>query len=807
MASSRSLGSLTLDLIAKIGGFQEGMDKAARLLDDRLRKMQKAAHEFGDNVKDILADAAAAFGIGFSIDRFIESLRHAIDVTDQMGKSAQKVGLSTEAFSGLAYAASLAEVDVATLEQSLGQLTKTAATSLDKTSEQAKIFKALGISVTDATGKLRSSKDVLKDFADRFNDLGGGQEALAAASVLFGRSYQQIIPLLKLGSDGIAAAEVEASKLNQTIGDDSSKSADEFLTNLTRLRKAVDGIFNAVAVRLLPTLESWSDDMIDLAKDGNKLNDTAETIADTLQALAAIAHAVAGGFKFIIAAVKSVTVVVAGSAETIGAYQDLLSHPYDPAAYKRAFAQYKQANQATTDSLKEIWSHATDGMAESIDAAKKNIARIKGEIVDFPKRSAGRSAGSFIDSILGTDQERERKTKLMHDQLAEVFKQQDRDSKAAQQRAEQLADAYAKLTEAVQKVSEAANPQDQAYNKYADTIRNIDQLAADAIKKGADVAQVQAQVAQAVSAAQKKLADDLAKPMRAAQAFSDALDEELSARKEEISARVQSIGLGTQEAENLQELARVYQETAKALADFQKQHELHPEAMTENQYQAELKALKQHNADMIQATKDGQAEIAAAQADGWNGVSKAIADFQADAANNAKNFEQLTHDTLDTAVNDFTDFVTGAKSAGDAVKDFVNTFETELTRLIARKLLAQLLSNVSGGATSGNGSGDWMSMIASFFGGQRATGGPAMPGKMYEVNERGAPELLSVGGRDFLLMGKQAGQVSPLASGSDHGQNINVVNQYTFAAPVSLTTQAQVAQRQAYELSRVRRFR
>lgn len=48
----------------------------------------------------------------------------------------------------------------------------------------------------------------------------------------------------------------------------------------------------------------------------------------------------------------------------------------------------------------------------------------------------------------------------------------------------------------------------------------------------------------------------------------------------------------------------------------------------------------------------------------------------------------------------------------------------------------------------------------------RAHGGPTGAGGIYEVTEYGDPEMLSVGGRNFLLMGNQDGYVDPIGRGS-----------------------------------------
>lgn len=62
--SSRSLGSLTIDLIAKIAGFEQGMDKAARTADKEFRRMEARAVAFGTAVGNIASKGLGLLGRG-----------------------------------------------------------------------------------------------------------------------------------------------------------------------------------------------------------------------------------------------------------------------------------------------------------------------------------------------------------------------------------------------------------------------------------------------------------------------------------------------------------------------------------------------------------------------------------------------------------------------------------------------------------------------------------------------------------------------------------------------------------------------
>ena len=64
--ATRSLGTLTLDLIAKIGGFEQGMDRAARTADRKGREISAAARKRAKETEEAWANVGTAIGAVFS---------------------------------------------------------------------------------------------------------------------------------------------------------------------------------------------------------------------------------------------------------------------------------------------------------------------------------------------------------------------------------------------------------------------------------------------------------------------------------------------------------------------------------------------------------------------------------------------------------------------------------------------------------------------------------------------------------------------------------------------------------------------
>jgi hypothetical protein len=123
----------------------------------------------------------------------------------------------------------------------------------------------------------------------------------------------------------------------------------------------------------------------------------------------------------------------------------------------------------------------------------------------------------------------------------------------------------------------------------------------------------------------------------------------------------------------------------------------------------------------------------------------------------------------------------------ESFSDLINSMIKDMLRMIVyQNLMGPLFSGISAMAGGGTFMGGW-----SGFGGGRASGGAVSPGKLYEVNERGLPELLNIGNRQFLMMADQSGSVTPTEGAATGGNN-----SLSISVPVSVD----VANRLAFDL-------
>lgn len=287
--ASRSLGSLTVDVIAKVGGFTKGMTQAERQADKSSKEIERRLKKLGKGIDAAFQLAAA--GIVAGTTALVAGVKAAVDRADDLSKAAQKIGITTEALSALAYAAQLADVDLGTLQGGLARLTKFQNEAAQGTEKNVALFEALGITFQNVDGSLRDTEAVFRDFAKVFQALPDGANKTALALDVFGKSGANLIPLLNGGADGLDEMREKAERLGIVVSTETGKSAEEFNDRLEDLKLAATGLATALAVELLPDLNELTAELQNGTASGDGFAETATNVANGIRGIAAVAGA------------------------------------------------------------------------------------------------------------------------------------------------------------------------------------------------------------------------------------------------------------------------------------------------------------------------------------------------------------------------------------------------------------------------------------------------------------------------------------------------------------------------------------
>jgi len=223
----------------------------------------------------IAAAAAAA--------AFVLLSKRALESAESLNKQADALSVTTERLSELRFAASLANINSQELASSLDVLQRALADAQKPGSEMAAVFKHLNVATTDAVGKIRDPISVLLDLADAFQRSEGAAVKADIAQKLFGRGSREFIAFLNQGSAALKAQAVEAGELGNVLTKQTAQGADDFNTNLTRLRAGITGLTNQILAELLPTLLSLSAELVKIEKEQIASGRGASTLSEQLK--------------------------------------------------------------------------------------------------------------------------------------------------------------------------------------------------------------------------------------------------------------------------------------------------------------------------------------------------------------------------------------------------------------------------------------------------------------------------------------------------------------------------------------------
>lgn len=255
-------GTLEVQLLANMARLQADMDTAKRTVGGAMSSIEST----------VAKAKAALIGLGAIglAGAFAAQMRGAIDLADSINKLTQRTGMSAESLSQWQYAAKLADVSNESFATGVKKLNINIAQGLAGDKEKIATFRALGITLTDASGKAKNADQVLMEMADAFASAKDGAGKTALAVALLGKAGDEMIPLLNGGSGAIKAMKTEADQLGLTISGDFAKQAEEFNDNITRLTTSSKKLFIVLAQDLVASLGDITKGMADASVEWGK---------------------------------------------------------------------------------------------------------------------------------------------------------------------------------------------------------------------------------------------------------------------------------------------------------------------------------------------------------------------------------------------------------------------------------------------------------------------------------------------------------------------------------------------------------
>ena len=308
---STKLGTLTLDLIAKIGNFTGPIRDAERQTESSFANMRKHVNTYGA----IAIAGAAAVGAGIfamaseyaNAARELQTFASISNTTTQefqkMAVGAETMGISQEKLSD----------QLKDFNEKLGEfITIGSGGAIDffeqiaiKTEGSAEGARKLALEMQNLSGP-----KALQLYVDKLEEAGVTQQQMSFYLESMASDTTNLIPLLKNGGEGFKFWADAAERAGVIMDESAIKKANELSVHMKLLDLQVKGAKNQFIQGLMPALVSVGDSLTDATTETNLMSDAGATLGNVFMGVAAMGMGVYAVVKMLTNTIAGLTVEV-----------------------------------------------------------------------------------------------------------------------------------------------------------------------------------------------------------------------------------------------------------------------------------------------------------------------------------------------------------------------------------------------------------------------------------------------------------------------------------------------------------------
>lgn len=257
-----------------------------------------------------LAAAAAIAAVGAAaVSAAKKSYSWATEVgqmADDTLTLATQTGISAEKLQEWAYASQFVDTEVSTITGSMAKMVSNMGKAANGSDNAADKFNKLGVNIYNTDGTLRNSEDVFWDAIDALGKMDNETERDAAAMDLFGKSAQDLNPLIEAGRDEFDKFGQEAKDMGLVLTDDQLILAGGFNDAQNKFKSSLQALRQNIGLIAIPAFNRL------LTTATNTMSGVSAILADGLQEgdIEAIGEQVSTGVSSILTDVSSIVTAV-----------------------------------------------------------------------------------------------------------------------------------------------------------------------------------------------------------------------------------------------------------------------------------------------------------------------------------------------------------------------------------------------------------------------------------------------------------------------------------------------------------------
>lgn len=665
---SANLGTLTLDLIAKISGFVGPLEKATTATKKQTADMRKA---FDDWAKGVGASIGVAIA---GIPTLTAALvTHTAMAAKEIQNLANLTGLSTTEFQRYAAAAATVGIEQDKLSDifkdtndKVGDFLATGGGELQNFFEQI----APKVGVTAEQFRKLNSADALQLYVSSLQKANVSQAQMTFYMEAIADEATALVPLLADGGRKFKELGDEAQATGMILDDQTIASAKEFNSQLTVLGQYANAAKTALAAEFMPVLAQLGKDLVDTTKDAGGLQKQIRGLADDMievtAMVASTGDAIGRTFKITAAGLVSGFTTAMAYITSLGATANLVLSKVTFGELSADFKQnsdkmsadaidFSRTSNSVLSEIAEAWNKPWAG-----DSIRDYVKKARDAAKELQLAAPPEGGGGFIAPT------------------------------KAQQEAAKAAEAAAK------KINSAFESTEEGLMRQIALINTT----TDKRKEATEVAKLQFDIESGklvgINKTQQQRLEGLAAELDRLKELKKAEEDRLALaefatnlRNENETAKQSNVAnlIGAGEGDKARERAQQFLDIQQEFNDKSNAlwEQLNDKSITQDRYDAETELLQEALAQRLTDQQDYYNQLDEIQGNWLLGVSDALQNYKDQAtdynAQAAQATTQLLEGTTDSLATNLQGAIMKTQSWGDAIKNVGMTFATTVIQM------------------------------------------------------------------------------------------------------------------------------
>jgi len=242
----------------------DGLEKETKEAKTAMDSAKDSVSSFGDMLKAKVTGEAIIGGIKKLAEGLKDLAFGAAFTSDELLTMSTVTGISTDALQEYKYMAELVDVSLDTITGSLKKLTSNMSTASKGSGSAYEAFKKLGVQFQNTDGTLRNSQEVFNEALEALGKIENETERDALAMQLFGKSAQDLNPMIAAGKEQLDAYAQQAHDTGYVMSEEMLKSNVAVSDSYELMQNSITALKNTIGTEFAPVLQQIIDGFTNL---------------------------------------------------------------------------------------------------------------------------------------------------------------------------------------------------------------------------------------------------------------------------------------------------------------------------------------------------------------------------------------------------------------------------------------------------------------------------------------------------------------------------------------------------------------